>query len=311
MSFSNILNDFNSTFKLERGEDIRPFFVANKNSLREVVAAKVTRAAHYLKTGVLINEANVCKWADGKTDEALTDLFEGKAVKRKVVRHQHNMVIEEPSLFRRFINACKFFGEFLLHPTTVGAILPSSPGLAKEIVSEIPKDMNAEKRRILEVGPGTGIFTDKIIKRMNPGDELHLVEYDENFANALKEKYKHLEGKVFVHHESILDHKATEKYDFVVSGLPLNGFKADFVEKVFDKFTELTKPKSKISYFEYLGIPQIKMAFSKPEEKKNLQAILRMKKVFHEQNKKGVGHVYINAPCARVLHHEMKSGSTN
>jgi len=41
---------------------------------------------------------------------------------------------------------------------------------------------------------------------MNPGDELHLVEYD-SFAEALTEKYKHLKGKVFVHHDQS-DHES-------------------------------------------------------------------------------------------------------
>ena len=101
------------------------------------------------------------------------------------------MIISKPTLLQSIQNALKFFFEFVRHPNTVGAILPSSRILSKEIVREIPKDLNAEKRLILEVGPGTGIFTDKIIQRMNPSDELHLVEYDGQFCQKLEEKYRH------------------------------------------------------------------------------------------------------------------------
>jgi len=201
---------------------------------------------------------------------------------------------------------CGFFLEFIKHPKTVGAILPSSKLLAREIVREIPKDVAAEKRLILEVGPGTGVFTETILQRMNPHDELHLVEFDPVFAMRLESKYKDI-SNIKVFQGDILEHELQngQKYDFVISGLPLNAFQWEFVSSVFTKFTELTKEGGKISYFEYMGIPSLKKLFSSPEKRENLNKILAMKQDFYRKNKLRSAHVIINAPCARVLHHEL------
>ncbi|MCE5293287.1 MAG: methyltransferase domain-containing protein [Chlamydiales bacterium] len=306
IGYNQLHQDFNRTFKLEHDTDIRQFFPADK-SVREKVSSQLKRFAHLLQTGVVINEKQICKWADKHADDSLASLLEGKVVQRKVVRHEAHMVVPKSTVLSRFKDNMKFLGEFILHPTRVGAILPSSEGLAKEISSEIPKDLKATPRLILEVGPGTGIFSDKIIKRMNPQDELHLVEFDETFANQLKERYKHISNVKVIQGDILQHENKGVQYDYVISGLPLNGFKADFVSRVFDKFTQLTKPGGKISYFEYLGIPTIKLIFSKPAERENLREILHMKKAFYDKHNKNIRNVLLNAPCARVLHHEIKA----
>lgn len=293
-------------FKLAEGQQIGDYFPVNKNSLSEKVTIKVKRAAHYLATGVRINEREVCSWVATHADASLSKLFKGRAIRHKVIRHIHGLVVPKRSLIDRCKEGVRFFTEFIRSPSTVGAILPSSKHLAKEIVKEIPKDRKAPERLILEVGPGSGIFTDKIISRMNPNDELHLVELDEAFCKVLTEKYRHIPN-VKVFNKSILDHTdpSAREYDYVVSGLPLNAFEPKLVSDIFAKFTALTKKNGKISYFEYLGVPAIKMLFSEPEECEKLKKVLSIKKAYHEAHDKGVGKVFLNVPSARVLHHQI------
>lgn len=55
-----------------------------------------------------------------------------------------------------------FFLEYLKHPAKIGAIAPSGKWLAKKMVECV--DFSACSC-IVEYGPGTGVFTDEIIKR--------------------------------------------------------------------------------------------------------------------------------------------------
>lgn len=202
------------------------------------------------------------------------------------------------------MNGLKFLFQFMKHPKIVGAIVPSSRTLAREICSLIPKDPKASKRLILEVGPGTGTFTDTIIQKMNPEDDLHLVEFDAQFCHALTKKYSHLPN-VTVFCRSFTEHYSTNDtpYDFIVSGLPLNSFQAPFVESIFKKFKELTREKSTLSYFEYLFVPNISRMFAAPHVKANVNEILRIKKNFYDQHALRTADIILNCPPARVVHH--------
>lgn len=308
MSLGGIEGSFKETFKLQSDEDIKDYFPENKKSWQEALVTTFRRASHFISTGASINEKRVCEWVNDHPGQTIDELFSGKAIQRKVIRHQAKMVVEKPTMKDWLLESGKFLVEFIQHPTTVGAMLPSSKWLAKEIVSQIPKDLKSPQRFILEVGPGTGVFTDKIIKRMNPEDILHLVEFDKVFAEALKKKYGHIKN-VKVISGDILKYTNQEKYDYIVSGLPLNSFTVADVKNVFQKFIDLIKPKGKISYFEYMAVPDVRLAVSTADDCKKLREILSIKKAFHEKHYKSEGHVYLNITPARVLHHEIANNS--
>ena len=56
-----------------------------------------------------------------------------------------------------------FLKRFLANPGIVGALMPSSSALCKEITSHI----NIESAEaIVELGPGTGVITDEILAKI-------------------------------------------------------------------------------------------------------------------------------------------------
>jgi phospholipid N-methyltransferase len=73
------------------------------------------------------------------------------------------------------------------HPAKVGAILPSGPALCDAITREV----DAARGPILELGCGTGVFTQKIIERGVAPRDLVLVELDPCFASHLRAKFPH------------------------------------------------------------------------------------------------------------------------
>ena len=293
-------------FQIQKDEDIVHFFPEHKRNLREIILSKIQGIVHFFQTGVWIDQDKLLQFAGSHPEAKVSELFKGHALQRKLIRHEHSMVVPKSSFFTAFFDGLKFILQFLKNPSEVGAILPSSAALAREICSEIPKNLTAKRRLILEAGPGTGNFSDKIIQRMNPQDELHLVEYDKAFYDHLVEKYKHIPN-VHVFHRSILDHVSPsgEKYDIVVSGLPMNGFPAPMVKAAFQKFRDITHERSTLSYFEYPWVPYFTKLFAKKADVANLETILEEKRRFYEAHPLRTATVYSNVPPARVVHHSL------
>jgi phospholipid N-methyltransferase len=69
----------------------------------------------------------------------------------------------------------------------VGSMIPSSRFLATKMLKNIPFD---QAKVIVELGPGTGIFTEKIMKRLNPDTHLVVIELNDVFYQNLAAKTK-------------------------------------------------------------------------------------------------------------------------
>lgn len=294
--------EMNGFFHLEGNKEIISFFSEHKGDKREALKASVKRIEHYLHTGVWVTERKLCEYA--ATHPGVSSCFAGTRLERKLLRYERGTQIPKSSLRASLKKTFGFLKEYIRDPQTVGSLFPSSKYLAKEIVSKIPKDPKVGGRRILEIGPGTGVFTDRIIKRMNPSDTLDLVEFDEKFCAQLRERYRNLPN-VRVFQKSILDHEVQRdrKYNYVVSGLPLNSFSVEMVRKIFEKFEELTARDGYLSYFDYLFLPAIKRVGLNKEEKQSFDAILSLKERFFEKRGEEKNYVMRNLFPARVLHH--------
>lgn len=297
------INDFKSFFKIEAVEDIDKFFYKEKTA-GNLITELFNRLSHFFSTGIWITKDKLSQWVLANRDVRIENLFDQHVrMKNKVIRLQNNLYLPKKSAAEELKDGFQFFLGFLKSPNGVGTPFPSLKSLAKRVIRQIDKNYGPDQppRRFLEVGPGTGIFTDNIIRRMTPNDELHLVDYDAKFCEELRKKYAEFPN-VKVFHESILDFGG-HQYDAVISGLPLNGFQLDFVQKVFEKLDELIAPGGTLSYFDYLYFPQIKMAFSSREDRANIQGILDLKEQYFQAHALGVDKVWKNVPPARVLHH--------
>jgi phosphatidylethanolamine/phosphatidyl-N-methylethanolamine N-methyltransferase len=296
-------------------ESLAPFFAGRGSSVVEIITEKCARIWHFITSGgVWINKKNLCAWVFAhRTDTAAAGVVGSftdsryKGLYRRLVRAKEGLYIPQKSAWQSAKETATFFKEFVRHPTVVGSLCPSSNHLAKSIVRMIPQNSSHGPRSILEIGPGSGAFTDRIIKRMNPGDTLTLVEFDKTFAAALRAKYATIPG-VTVIEGDILAHDPDVRYDFVISGLPLNGFKADFVGKFFKKVKAFTKLGGKFSYFEYYLIPDIKKLFLSQIHKKELDDILKLKKEFYLANWCTIDPILRNMTPARVRHHQIRAG---
>lgn len=78
-----------------------------------------------------------------------------------------------------------FVRAWLADPLAVGAVAPSGAALAELITREIDADAGP----ILELGPGTGIFTHALLARGIPEESLTLVEHHPGFARLLLRRF--------------------------------------------------------------------------------------------------------------------------
>jgi phospholipid N-methyltransferase len=78
-----------------------------------------------------------------------------------------------------------FFLSWISAPRRVGAIAPSGAALADLITREI----TASSGPILELGPGTGAFTYKLLKRGVRQQDLTLIEYGSDFMKLLQLRF--------------------------------------------------------------------------------------------------------------------------
>ena len=288
-------------FCLNKPSDIVRFFPRTKDEFEKTVALS-NRIAHYFLTGIWVEPKDILNFA-ALNKLAISPQFSGMPAERKFKRIECGTFIPETEFGPKIKNGLQFLDRFMNDPKNIGALFPSSKYLAKEIVRIIPKlepDSNETGRMILEIGPGTGSFTDKIIRRMGQKDVLHLVELEASFCKLLTEKYASLiqQGRLQIFNISILDHAPPTKYDFMVSGLPLNAFSPLTVQQIFDKLVQIGKVDSKLSYFEYLMLPAIKGIFSE-----QIREIQEIKDSFQKKYNLGRVDVLLNFPPAMVRHH--------
>lgn len=175
-----------------------------------------------------------------------------------------------------------FWREFRQTFHTTGAVLPSGRTLCKALASQVGRD--CVPRRVLEVGPGTGAVTNEIVQRLGPEDRLDLVELNERFAAILRDRLAHdkvwhsAARRVRVLEMPIEKLPPEEKYECIISGLPLNNFSCDFVAQVLAHFHHLAAEGCTLSFFEYVAIRKAKALVSSSSERTRLMGIERLLK---------------------------------
>ncbi len=89
----------------------------------------------------------------------------------------------------------------------------------KNILSKITNLISSEKLSILEIGPGNGNLTKKIISKKPV--KLDLIEIDKDLIQNLENTFFKFDY-INVYNENILNKELNNKYDLVISNLPYN-----------------------------------------------------------------------------------------
>ncbi len=176
---------------------------------------------------------------------------------------------------------------------------PGSPSIAKEA--------NAG-RQILEVGPGTGAVTARLVTSLRPDDRLTLCELNDDFVRHLQQRFATEPDFAAVAERTQIEHKRLENlpgehcYDVIISGLPLNNFEVREVEQILDIFRRLLKPGGTLSFFEYIAIRKAKSLVTTGAGRARLRGIGQaLERILNGQEIKR-DWVWPNVPPAWVHH---------
>jgi phosphatidylethanolamine/phosphatidyl-N-methylethanolamine N-methyltransferase len=208
---------------------------------------------------------------------------------------------------RRIAENALFFREFVRNFHTTGAVLPSGRFLAAALARFVGQYSN-EPRRILEVGPGTGAVTGRIISRMGPADQLDLVELNESFVRRLEgrfrsePKFQAVSERARVLHCPVEELPHDQGYQVIVSGLPLNNFSVATVEHILATLAGLLAPGGTLSFFEYIAVRTARATVSGRAERARLEGIGRAMRGMLDGREIRRDAIWLNVPPAWVHH---------
>ncbi|WP_266170110.1 class I SAM-dependent methyltransferase [Dyella subtropica] len=118
-----------------------------------------------------------------------------------------------------FTDPLLFLRAWLRNPARIGAVAPSGPALARLITA----DIGPRSGPVIELGPGTGVFTEALLARGVLAHRLALIEADPDFAGKLVQRFPDtrvlsMDAAHLGEAEPIF---GNDRAGVVVSGLPL------------------------------------------------------------------------------------------
>ena len=134
----------------------------------------------------------------------------------------------------------------------VGSVIPSSRFLSKKMLQ--PIDFKRAKV-IIELGPGTGVFTKELVMQKHPNCQFVVIELNDAFFEDLKNELQipnvHLVHASAVEISNILRKLKLAKADFILSSLPLSNFPVDLRNQIFNEIKSNLKSGGKLIQFQY------------------------------------------------------------
>jgi phospholipid N-methyltransferase len=149
-------------------------------------------------------------------------------------------------------DALLFFKTFLANPFAIGSVIPSS----KHLVADLLDGIDFGKAKVVvEYGPGTGVFTDEIVRRLAPDAKFLCIEIMDDFYATLKARYD--DPRVILIHgsaadvEKLLAEHGLGQADAVVSGLPFTSLPDELRNEILGATTRAMKPEARFVLYQY------------------------------------------------------------
>ncbi len=176
-----------------------------------------------------------------------------------------------------------FARNFLKHPAMLGSVIPSSPFLVNDVLSQVNWD---RARVIVEYGPGVGTITQEILKRMRPDAVLVAIELNSEFVDFLTQKID--DPRLRVVHRSARDVREVlaelelTRADYIISGIPYSNIADDVRRDILKQTRELLNPDGALLVYQFTRtvLPYLKSNFASVEQNVQLLNILPAR-IFH------------------------------
>ena len=150
------------------------------------------------------------------------------------------------------------FSRFLRSPRTVGAVTARSRALAEAMVEGV--DLT-RPGHVVELGPGTGVFTAAIAERLGADTRFLAVDIDAAFVQQIRKRWPGIEC-VCASAERLDDlvvARAMYPIDHIVSGLPFVSLPPPMTKQILASVSTVLRPGGTFTTFQYMhgyALPQ-------------------------------------------------------
>ncbi|MNK16197.1 hypothetical protein D3C87_343580 [compost metagenome] len=149
-----------------------------------------------------------------------------------------------------------FFSEWIKRPCSVAAVAPSGKALSRLITRSI----SSRTGPVLELGPGTGVFTTMLMERGVRAENLTLIEYGPRFASVLRQiipgaQVRQMDATALAH----LPPLRSDGFGAVVCGLGLLSMPENKVRQIVGGAMKNLRPDGALFLFTYssrCSVPQ-------------------------------------------------------
>lgn len=146
-------------------------------------------------------------------------------------------------------NRSVFLQKFFCAPTKIGSITPSSKYLTHKMLAALPWD---QIDSIVELGAGTGVFTEYIAAHKKDTCQAVIIEQDTLMRSRLEERFPSLlYGSQAENLPFILQKFGMEKVDCVISGLPFAIFTQELRRQILCAAQSSLQPDGRFIAFQY------------------------------------------------------------
>jgi phospholipid N-methyltransferase len=200
-----------------------------------------------------------------------------------------------------------FLAEAARDLRVTGAIAPSGKALAQALTEPV-RASGPRPLSVLEVGAGTGAITRALIPQLPRGSRLDIVEANPRFTVRLRGLVKAHPSlvarsvQVAVHQVLLEDFEPDERYDVIVSGLPLTNFTPSQVERIMSRSMRLLYPGGTLTYFAYLGTRRARAMTASRAEARRHAEVDEVMADYQRRYTVGRWTVWANLPPAYAWH---------
>ncbi len=149
------------------------------------------------------------------------------------------------------MNRVQFFKQFIRYPGLTCAVTESGEELA-ELITDVAELSQASM--VVEFGPGTGVFTEKILEKTSENTRAFAMEVNADFVEATRRRCP----QAVVYRDSALnvaqylEEFGVERCDRIICGLPWACFPKEVQNRLLDTIVEVLEPGGKLLAFAYV-----------------------------------------------------------
>src|SRR5688572_16100802 len=142
----------------------------------------------------------------------------------------------------------RFVEAFIREPLTVGSLWPSSAALSRRVADSsdfVPTDT------VVELGPGTGSFTELLLERLDERGQLLAFEISETNIKVLRERFPRCRA-IHDSAEHLPQHLGSQRARCIISGLAWGNMLPAAQDRIMKAITSSLAPNGQFVAFAYI-----------------------------------------------------------